>query len=137
MQHPWTNHDLWNRKPLALWAGGILVGLLLSEPAAGEKACGPLRVHPTNPRYFTDGAGRAAYLTGSHTWGNLSDFNERWPPFDFPAYLDFLERHHHNFTRLWHGSLTTSPPTTSAPARGRPWTTARSRIRHTAGGVDR
>ena len=30
-------------------------------------ATGPLRVHPTNPRYFTDGSGKAIYLTGSHT----------------------------------------------------------------------
>jgi hypothetical protein len=27
-------------------------------------ARGPLRVHPRNPRYFTDGSGRAIYLTG-------------------------------------------------------------------------
>ena len=40
-------------------------------------ASGPLRVHPTNTRYFTDGTKysdgslKAVYLTGSHTWGNL------------------------------------------------------------------
>jgi hypothetical protein len=63
----------------------------------------PLRVHPTNPRYFTDGSGKAIYLTGSHTWNNLVDFGTDNPPkpFDFDAYLDFLERHHHNFFRLW------------------------------------
>jgi hypothetical protein len=27
--------------------------------------------------------------------------------FDFPAYLDFLERHHHNFIRLWAWDSTT------------------------------
>ena len=32
---------------------------------------GPLRVHPTNPRYFSDGSGKAVYLTRSHTWTNL------------------------------------------------------------------
>jgi hypothetical protein len=38
---------------------------------------GPVRVHPANPRYFTDGtktpdgSWRAVYLTGSHTWPNL------------------------------------------------------------------
>ena len=37
-------------------------------------AKGPLRVHPTNPRYFTDGSGQAVFLTGSHTWGNLQDY---------------------------------------------------------------
>lgn len=71
--------------------------------AAAKNASGPLRVHPTNPRYFTDGSGKAIYLTGSHTWNNLVDFGTDNPPkpFDFDAYLDFLERHHHNFIRLW------------------------------------
>jgi Family of unknown function (DUF6298)/FG-GAP-like repeat len=64
---------------------------------------GPLRVHPSNPRYFTDNSGRAIYLTGSHTWANLQDIGLTNPPpaFDFQAYLGFLERHHHNFIRLW------------------------------------
>jgi hypothetical protein len=26
-------------------------------------------------------------------------------PFDFTAYLDFLDRHHHNFIRLWRWEL--------------------------------
>ncbi|MCI0739889.1 MAG: hypothetical protein L0Y72_12655 [Gemmataceae bacterium] len=74
-----------------------------------KKLAGPLRVHPTNPRYFTDGTKnadgslRAVYLTGSHMWNNLVDMrrDEKSPPFDFDAYLDFLERHGHNFIRLW------------------------------------
>jgi hypothetical protein len=62
-----------------------------------------LRVHPENPRYFTDGSGRAVYLTGSHTWNNLVDMGRGDPPgpFDFDGYLDFLGRHGHNFVRLW------------------------------------
>ena len=72
-------------------------------------AKGPLRVHPTNPRYFTDGtrmqdgALKAVYVTGSHTWNSLVDMGRSDPPepFDFGAYLDFLERHGHNFIRLW------------------------------------
>lgn len=72
-------------------------------------ARGPLRVHPDNPRYFTDGRKaadgglRAVYLTGSHTWPNLIDRGPSDPPpaFDFDRYLDFLERHDHNFIRLW------------------------------------
>ncbi|MGC8834180.1 MAG: hypothetical protein ACP5R4_09000, partial [Armatimonadota bacterium] len=78
---------------------------------------GPLRVHPTNPRYFADRRGRIVYLTGSHTWNNLQDMGPTDPPkpFDFNAYLDFLQQHNHNFIRLWrweepkwryeHGSL--------------------------------
>src|SRR6266496_3400916 len=77
---------------LAAWSA------LISAPATG-----PLRVHPENPRYFTDGSGKAIYLTGAHTWNNLVDMGRNDPPeaFDFEAYLDFLEEHHHNFIRLW------------------------------------
>ncbi len=64
---------------------------------------GSLRVHPKNPRYFTDDGERAIYLTGSHTWSNLQDMGPSDPPpaFDFNAYLDFLVQHNHNFIRLW------------------------------------
>lgn len=66
-----------------------------------------LRVSTVNPRYFTDGTGKAIYLTGSHTWNNLQDMGPTDPPpaFDFKGYLDFLERHHHNFIRLWRWEL--------------------------------
>lgn len=62
-----------------------------------------LRVLASNPRYFTDGTGRAIYLTGSHTWSNFRDYGPTDPPapFDSDAYLDFLVGHHHNFIRLW------------------------------------
>lgn len=40
------------------------------------QARGPLKVHPTNPRYFTDGSGKAVYLAGSHNWANLVDLGE-------------------------------------------------------------
>jgi hypothetical protein len=66
------------------------------EPAAAAPAKGPLRVHPTNPRYFTDGSRKAVYLTGAHTWTNLQDIGLTDPPpvFDFAAHLDLLARHH-------------------------------------------
>ena len=84
-----------------------------AEPAAFYRLStapplGPLRVHPDNRRYFTDGRGKAIYLTGAHTWNNLQDLGTNDPPqaFDFPAYLDFLEQHHLNFIRLWRWELT-------------------------------
>jgi hypothetical protein len=48
-------------------------------------------------------SGRAVYLTGSHTWNNFQDWDDRDPPraFDYPQYLDFLERHGHNLIRLY------------------------------------
>lgn len=102
---------------ILLWTT-LLLGLCLPSPGAEPRpqpATGPLRVHPENPRYFTDGtqtpagALRAVYLTGSHTWNNLVDMGRSDPPerFDFEAYLEFLSKHHHNFIRLWAWDSTT------------------------------
>jgi hypothetical protein len=83
-------------------------GTRAQAPAAATGpavATGPLRVFRTNPRYFTDGSGRAIFLTGSHVWDNLQDYTYATlpspPPMDFGAYLSFLERNNHNFFRLW------------------------------------
>lgn len=64
---------------------------------------GPLRVSKRNPRYFETGAGQIVYLTGSHTWSTLQDNGTSDPPpvFNYPAYLDFLTAHNHNFFRLY------------------------------------
>jgi hypothetical protein len=85
----------------SIWAGILLfVASAFSEPATG-----PLKVLSTNPRYFTDGSGKAIFLTGSHTWNNLQEINRLPsrlnPPVDFNAYLSFLKDHHHNCFRLW------------------------------------
>jgi Family of unknown function (DUF6298)/Putative collagen-binding domain of a collagenase len=79
-------------------------------------AAGPLRVDLANPRYFTDGSGKATYLTGSHTWANFQDAGQSDPPpaFDYTAYLNFLQANNHNFFRLW----------TWEQAEGAPWTSA-------------
>jgi hypothetical protein len=81
---------------ISAWAAG-------AEAPASTPAAGPLRPHPENPRYFTDGSGKAIYLTGSHTWSNLQDQGTKDPPpkLDYDRYLDFLHKHHHNFIRLW------------------------------------
>jgi len=77
------------------------------QKSSASAAKGPLRVHPKNPRYFTDGSGKAVYLTAAHTWANLQDigFTDPPPAFDYTAYLDFLQKHHHNFIRLWRWEL--------------------------------
>jgi hypothetical protein len=91
-------------------SGGFADAEIARQSSTSTKAAmGPLRVHPTNPRYFTDGAKlpdgspRAVYLTGAHTWNNLVDMGRSDPPeaFDFDAYLDFLTKHNHTFIRLW------------------------------------
>lgn len=72
----------------------------------GDALSGTLRVSQSNPRYFTDGSGKAIYLTGSHTWAN---FKDNLPSaFDYNGYLDFLQRNNHNFIRLWTWELTKS-----------------------------
>lgn len=88
-----------SRMKHALVLKGCVLILLTDVSIASAAGIGPLRVHPTNPRYFTDGTGKAIYLTGSHTWANLQGFATR--PFDFTAYLDFLQRYNHNFIRGW------------------------------------
>jgi len=88
----------------------LLCSLLFALPLTAQRrpAAGPLRVLASNPRWFTDGSGKAVYLAGSHTWQNLQDSgllrdDKNDPPdaFDYHGFLDFLERHNHNFFRLW------------------------------------
>jgi hypothetical protein len=77
--------------------------------AAGSEAGGPLQVLSTNSRYFTDGSGKAVYLTGSHVWwtlprplpGAVSCAESPWVEFDVTAYLDRMAALGHNFLRLW------------------------------------
>ena len=78
-----------------------LVAVLAS--GCGAPTLKPLHRLDSNPRYFTDGSGRAVYLTGFHTWSNLVDRGRTYPPrpFDYSAYLDRLERNGGNFIRLW------------------------------------
>jgi len=75
--------------------------LMRSKDSPGER--GPLRVHPKNPRYFTDGSGRAVLLTGSHTWANFQErgVEGETPDFDYERYLDFIQELGHNFMRMW------------------------------------
>lgn len=64
---------------------------------------GPLRVDPDG-RYLVDRDGRAVFLAGIHTWGNLVDFrveDEPDRPFDIDAALAEMRELDLNFTRLW------------------------------------
>ena len=74
-----------------------------SSAADGHSRMGPLRVHPDNPCWFARPGGQAVWLTGSHTWANLQErgVEGQTPDFDYDSYLDFLQRHGHNFIRLW------------------------------------
>ncbi|MEW5977490.1 MAG: DUF6298 domain-containing protein, partial [Acidobacteriota bacterium] len=75
---------------------------LLSSSAGRTTTRGPLRVCRENPRYFTDGSGRAILLVGSHTWATLQDIGTApVSPFDWNGFLNLLESHNHNFMRNW------------------------------------
>ena len=80
------------------------------DQAPSSPAKGPLRVLQSNPRYFTDGTGKAIYLAGSHSWWNFQDNGVRLieavdqdppPIFDYNAHLELLQKWNHNFFRLW------------------------------------
>jgi hypothetical protein len=63
----------------------------LTAPVVVQGSPGLLRVDPVNPRYFTDGSGKAVLLTADHTWYTLVDSGTSDPPpsFDYPGFLQF------------------------------------------------
>ena len=98
----WTNEKSVSggKQRLTAPAGGDWILLL---PKHSQRAKGPLKVHPDNLRYFTDGSGKVIYLTGSHTWANFQErgVEGQTPDFDYERYLDFMQQHGHNFMRMW------------------------------------
>jgi len=103
--------QLFTRASLRCLFSLLAILTFAAHTGVGEaaKATGPLRVCKRNPRYFTDGSGKAIYLTGSHTWNNLMDMGPSDPPprFDFTACLDWMQRLNHNFIRMWTWELVT------------------------------
>lgn len=81
----------------------VIVFLIFFVSVSDAQLHGVLRVHPTNPRYFTDDTGEAILLTGSHTWSTLVDNGGIDPPpqFNYQEYLDTLTTLNHNFFRMW------------------------------------
>jgi len=81
----------------------ICLAIILLPSGCFKNISKPLEVSSENPRYFTDGSGKAIYLTGSHTWSNLVDMSPDDPsePFDFDEYLKWMDQYNHNFFRLW------------------------------------
>ncbi len=88
---------------LAILLGGSCLVVQAQSPATP----GPLVANPQNPNYFTDGSGKAVYLTGSHTWNDLQDWGTGGviQPLDFTAYVNMLATHGQNFTLLWRTEL--------------------------------
>jgi hypothetical protein len=93
---------------LLLYSLAASSGMVVADDQTKAKTNGPLRVLKSNLRYFTDDSGKAIYLAGSHQWHNFQDNGHRLPQgkdppeaFDYDGYLEFLQKHHHNFFRLW------------------------------------
>jgi len=98
-------------------AAHLMISRNLLEKAAAIVLCcllgsavhaGVLRVHPDNPRYFTDGSGKAIYLGGHQIFVDLQDnsFNKefvrnRRRTLDWSEYLDFLKQYNLNYLRNW------------------------------------
>jgi len=79
----------------------LLSSLFNSHQAIGSET-GPLTTHPTNPRYFADGTGKAIYLTGSHSWYFFQDWGTSGGgPLVFDELVNLLKTNHHNFVRGW------------------------------------
>jgi hypothetical protein len=130
-----------HRMRFTVWAAVLWSGAASSASSAPPSPPGdsgpasnpinvPLKALSTNPNYFTDGTGKAIYLTGSHTWNNLQDWGTEGSvrPFDFTAYVKMLVKYKHNFTLLWatelpafRGLPTTAPPRPDFWVDPHPW----------------
>jgi len=87
----------------AVLAGAFAAPAGIEAKEERSQTMGPLRVHPSNGRWFARPDGNAVWLTGSHTWANRQErgVEGQTPDFDYEGYLAFLEKHGHNFIRLW------------------------------------
>src|SRR5262249_34950940 len=120
-----ANHNKLISFSALTWLGGM-AALTWADPLPQVESTPqrpitvPLRALATNPNYFTDGSGKAVYLTGSHSWNTVQDWgtNDTIRPLDFKAFVRMLVAHHHNFTLLWTTELPTFrrlPTTASNP----------------------
>ncbi|HEV2275226.1 MAG TPA: hypothetical protein VGR96_13735, partial [Acidobacteriaceae bacterium] len=84
----------------------LTLALSLTPQGAGAQTphpiAGPLKA-AADPHYFQDPNGRVLLLAGSQTWNTLQDWGTGASPevLDFPAFVNFLTSHGHNFTLLW------------------------------------
>ena len=103
-----------------------LVGTPSTNRGRRQPATGPLRVHPENPRYFTDGRGQAVRLAGHQIFCDVQDNSfskkltyENKQALDWAWYLDFAAARNLNFLRNWiiwsTGSGVVDPARTASP----------------------
>ena len=65
------------------------------------RKAGPLRVHSSNPRYFTDDSGKPLYMAGSQVWYVLHEGNHPVNEKRITDFLDWMKSQGHNYTRTW------------------------------------
>ena len=95
----------------------------------------PLQTLASNPRFLTDGTGKAVYLAGINGWQTFEDFNTTSPPpaYNWVADLDEATTNGYNFIRLWlveqeaWGDSDQAPGTLGLYGRPLPWTQVGSR----------
>jgi hypothetical protein len=105
------------RRGIARWFLSFLAGAALAlalgcAPHRGSRLemisprvskLGLLGVRPQSTFFTNLATGEPVVLSGSHTWNNFQDWGRDDPPrtLDYVGYLNFLERHGHNFIRLY------------------------------------
>lgn len=63
---------------------------------------GPLKIHPYNPRYFTDGSGKVVFLSGFEFFDVLRfDGQESIKAISWNDFINVAQFHGTNFIRLW------------------------------------
>lgn len=73
-----------------------------NDSGAFSSLAGPLKVHPSNPRYFTDDTGKVIFLSGFEFWDSLRLDGIKDPEgLSWNEFLDAAEKYGINFVRLW------------------------------------
>jgi hypothetical protein len=110
-----------SRTCLAMVAGLVLVSVGVGDDRGQGRGdqplrfAGPLAVHPRNPRYFTDGSGKAIYLGGHQVFTEIQDnaWTKPWV-LDWPRHLEFMKERNLNYLRNWIIFSTGGGPTSVA-----------------------
>jgi hypothetical protein len=89
--------------------GAVEIGIPTNTTATVNAAInGALRVHPSNPLFFTNNGGKAIYLSGDQINWEFQDHAFSQPytygyktTLDWNWYINFAQRHGFNFLRCW------------------------------------
>lgn len=91
----------------------IILAILFTALAAGAQ---PISLHPANPHYFLYKGKPAVLITSAEHYGAVINATP-----DYKKYLDVLQQHHFNLTRIFTGSYCEGNYYEGAPARRLKW----------------